>query len=67
MNNLKVGAPLDFGALMESSKYIRALPKCSCGIPYTLLNTILPIRTLVATCNYGDQGVKHIPPNFFDW
>jgi hypothetical protein len=67
MNDLKVGAPLDFGALIGSGKYIRVMPKCSCGIPYTLLNTIPPIGTLVATCNHCDQGVKHIPPNFSDW
>jgi hypothetical protein len=66
-NQLNIGDPLDFTALIASGAYMTTMPECPCGKPYVLAKTIPPIGKLVATCSHIDKGGQHVPPKFSDW
>lgn len=63
MNNIKIGAPLDWSEIFGPDKYLPNKPTCPTGGTYTFVDTFPRVGTLAGKCSHAD----HVPADHDDW
>lgn len=63
MENLQVGAPINWSEIIGPGKFIEQQPVCPTGGTYTFTETVPPLGTLAGQCSHAD----HVPADHDDW